>query len=278
MNRTELKKRIGLIIQKARRGDKPSLYFDYFIVTLIFLNVIAIVLESFVTLYYRYIEWFSLFEVISVITFTVEYLLRLWTADISYIQSKRVKSRFSFLVSPMALIDLFAILPFYLPMIIPFDLRFLRMLRIIRFLRIFKLNRYSSAFHLVGKVLRKKKNELLVTIFITMMLLLIASTLIYYMENTAQPEAFPNIIASFWWAISTLTTVGYGDVYPVTAWGRLLSGIIAFIGIGLVALPTGIISSGFMQELSEEEKREEQRKKERNIKYCPYCGKKINEV
>jgi voltage-gated potassium channel len=175
----------------------------------------------------------------------------------------------------MALIDLFAILPFYIPMFIPFDLRFLRILRVARMLRLFKLNRYSKALLIIGKVVKKKKAELIVTVFITFLLLLMASTMMFYLEHDVQPTAFPNIIASFWWAIATLTTVGYGDIYPVTGWGRLLSGVIALIGIGLVALPTGIISSGFMNEISSRKQKDEN--EDTPITYCPYCGKRIRD-
>jgi len=268
------KHRVHEIIEKAETGDKVSEVFDYFIVGLIILNVLAIILESFSSIYYPYRHIFSSFELFSVIIFTVEYLLRIWTSDYIYQSASKTKTIFRFIITPMALVDLFAILPFYLPMLIPFDLRFLRLLRIIRFLRLFKLNRYSNSLRLVGKVLEKKKSELFITLIVTLILLLIASTLMYYLESKVQPNAFPNILASLWWAISTLTTVGYGDVYPVTVWGRILSGSIAFLGIGLVALPTGILSSGFMEELRDQQEEENIDEREA-IKYCPYCGEKI---
>ncbi len=149
----------------------------------------------------------------------------------------------------MAIIDLMAILPFYLPFIIKIDLRSLRILRLVRLLRILKLNRYTKSMKVLGRVIKRKKEELIVTVFITGILMLLAASIMFYIENETQPEAFPNIIASFWWAIATLTTVGYGDIYPVTFLGKFLAGIIAFLGIGLVALPTGIISSGFIEEV-----------------------------
>lgn len=266
----KLKIRTHEIIERAKTGDRASLVFDYLIVTLILLNILAIILRSMATIYFTFEYWFQIFEIFSVMIFTVEYILRVWTANLEYPNKDKLASIVKFIISPMALIDLFAILPFYLPMLMPFNLRFFRILRIIRFLRIFKLHRYSSALNLVGKVLREKRNELLVTVFITFMALLVASTLIYYIEHEVQPNAFPNIIVSFWWGISTLTTVGYGDVYPITGWGRFLSGIIAFLGVGLVALPTGIISSGFMQELQDKEEK-------KDIIYCPYCGEKIKD-
>ncbi len=173
----------------------------------------------------------------------------------------------------MALIDLAAILPFYLPMIINLDLRFLRILRLTRIFRILKINRYTESLEMIKVVLYKKKEELGVTTFVTFLLLLFSSSLMYYIETEAQPEAFPNIIASFWWGVATLTTVGYGDVYPITVIGKILSGIIALLGIGLVALPTGIISSGFMDEMNQKRKSEREYKKKN---YCPYCGEELN--
>ena len=174
----------------------------------------------------------------------------------------------------MAIIDLMAILPFYLPLLLPVDLRFLRILRLTRLLRLLKVQRYSKSLQLIGIVLKKKKEELIVTVFVTFILMVFASTLMYYLESDVQPDQFPNIISAFWWAIATLTTIGYGDVYPVTGWGRLLSGIIALLGIGLVALPTGILSSGFIEELSRQKSKDIE--KSEQYKYCPYCGKRID--
>lgn len=140
------------------------------------------------------------------------------------------------------------------------------MLRLTRLFRIFKLNRYSKSLSVIVSIIKNKKDELISTLFIMFFIIVISSTLMYYFENAVQPEAFPNIIASFWWAVATLTTVGYGDIYPITTIGKVLASFIAITGIGLVALPTGIISSGFVEYIST--------KKET---ICPHCGKKIEE-
>jgi len=266
------KTRLYEIIEKGSTDDKPSLVFDYFIMLLIILNVVAIILESFNSFYLQYVYALRTFEVFSVIVFTIEYCLRLWTSNLKFPNKSVTIALFLYVLTPMALIDLVAVLPFYLPMIIAVDLRFLRMLRLLRALRVFKLNRYSNSMNMLARVLKNEKEKLLVTVFITVLLILIASTLMYYMESDIQPEAFPNIIAALWWAIATLTTVGYGDVYPITAMGKFLSGVIALLGIGLVALPTGILSSGFMNEIDDEK---EEKKK---FKYCPHCGEKIEEI
>lgn len=270
------RKRIFEIIEKGDADDKASLIFDKIILTLIIINVIAIILQSFQSLNRDYADLFRYFEVISVSIFSFELGLRIFTSDIGYPGLSKGKALIKYLLSPIAIIDIIAILPFYLPMFIAMDLRFLRVLKLSRLLRVFKLNRYMDSMGVLSRVLRREKEQLLITVFMTFLLMLIASSMMYHLENEAQPEAFPNIIASFWWAIATLTTVGYGDVYPVTGLGRILSGIIALLGIGLVALPTGIISSGFLAEIEEQKKKDEPPKERIHI-VCPSCGTHIVE-
>jgi voltage-gated potassium channel len=171
----------------------------------------------------------------------------------------------------MGIIDLIAIIPFYLPFIFPFDLGVIRILRLFRLLRIFKLGRYSKSLKTITYIFKETKSELSITVFITFILMILSSTLMYYIEHDDQPELFASIGDAFWWAIATLTTVGYGDVYPVTGLGKLLSGIIALIGIGFVALPTGIISSAFIEKIQTDKKRKEKE----SICECPHCGKNI---
>jgi voltage-gated potassium channel len=166
----------------------------------------------------------------------------------------------------MALIDLIAILPFYLPMLLPIDLRFMRAIRLVRLLRVFKLSRYSNAFSTLYNVLRAKKEDLFITAFLVSVLLVVASSLMYFIENKGQPEVFSSIPASLWWGVATLSTVGYGDAYPVTVLGKFLGAIIALLGIGMFALPAGILGSGFVEEIQ---------KKKASSKICPHCGKAI---
>lgn len=264
-----IKRRVFEIIERAEVGDIPSKIFDIFIQILILINVAAVVAGSFQDFSTSHARFLQLVEICSVVIFTIEIVLRVVTSDLKYPSLPKWKARLKYIFSLMALVDLFAVLPFYLPFVLVLDLRFLRILRLTRILRVLKVNRYSSSLELIGEVLNKKKYELLVTLFVTVLLLLLASSVMYYIENPSQPETFPNIIAAFWWAVATLTTVGYGDVYPVTGLGKLVSGIIALLGIGLVALPTGIISSGFMEVLAE------RRKTNGPIK-CPSCGTAIN--
>ncbi len=271
---TSIKQRIFFLIDEEGRKKSPwNRFFHLSIATLIWLSVIAIILESFQPLRGKFQWFFDAFELLSVFVFSTEYILRLWTADLKFTELPAWKARWKFMVSPMGVIDLLAVLPFYLPFFFKFDLRFIRILRIIRLLRIFKLNRYTRALGLFTNVFYEKRNELGITLFVMFLMLLMSSTIMYYLESDVQPKEFPDIISTFWWSVATLTTVGYGDVYPVTGWGKLISGVIAVLGIGLVALPTGILSAGFIEKLEEGNKEKE--KKEQPFKFCPHCGKRL---
>ncbi len=253
-----MKKKVYNLLYKEKTFIK-------FIYSLIIINVIALILESYKDIRNSYANTFQLIEIFSVIIFTIEYLLRIWVSDID----KEVKnSRIKFILSPLGIIDLLAIIPFYLPMLFKIDLRIIRILRLLRLLRIFKLGRFSKSLKTINQVLKETKTDLLITLFVAFILLVLSSTLMYYVENEAQPQKFASIGHSFWWSIATLTTVGYGDVYPITAMGKILSAVIAFIGIGFVALPTGIISSAFVEKI-------QKNKLSKTECECPKCGTKI---
>lgn len=254
------------IIDENNKDTWLARSFDIFIVVLIVSNVLAIILASFQGIREVYGPALRAFEYFSVGIFTLEYLARIITADIKYPNHSRLGALVLLLLSPMAIIDLLAILPAYLPMLIAIDLRFIRALRLLRLLRLFKLNRYSTSMQLFVDVFKEKRSDLYVTVFVTVILLVIASTLMYHVEGQVQPDVFPNIGAAFWWAIATLTTVGYGDAVPVTVTGKLISGAIALLGIGLVALPTGILSSAFVQKISNKSAPED-------AEVCPTCGR-----
>ena len=272
-----LRRRTYQVLEKAGADDRLSGAVDGVLIAVILANMAAVVLESFAGLHARFIVWFDLLEVVSVALFTVEFALRLWTCDFLRPQSSRLGAVARFLVSPIGIIDLLAILPFYLPFLIPVDLRVVRILRLVRFLRLLKLTRYTRSVITMGAVVRERRHELLVAVFLTALLLVLASTLMYYLESKVQPEAFPNIVASLWWAVATLTTIGYGDVFPVTGLGRLLSGIIAVLGIGLVALPTAIISSGFSEAVARTKSDPVPAKAPHGPgAVCPHCGRPLD--
>ncbi len=259
------RKRIHEIVHLSAPGDTASRVFNLTILTLILLNVCAIIAESVQPLHQKYAPVFHDFEVISVAIFTIEYLLRVWSSTVSPDFSKPVLGRLRFAVTPMAIVDLFAVLPFYLPFV-SLDLRIIRILRMFRFFRVVKLARYSSSLRNLGKVVKDKKEELLVSFSFAMTLLILASSLMYYVENPAQPGAFSSIPAAMWWAVTTLTTVGYGDAYPVTSLGKLLGGVVAVLGIGMFALPTAILGGGFVEQLQ---------RSRRSVRVCPHCGREI---
>ena len=266
------------VLEKAAEGDRLSQAVDVTIIAVIVANMAAVVLESFEGLHAGYAAWFFALELVSVALFTVELALRLWTCDLLRPGRSWPGAVIRFLVSPIGLIDLLAILPFYLPFLIPVDLRVVRILRLVRFLRLLKLTRYTRSVATMAAVVRERRHELMVAVFLTALLLVVASTLMYYLESRVQPDAFPNIVASLWWAVATLTTIGYGDVFPVTGLGRLLSGIIAVLGIGLVALPTAIISSGFVEALARTKSQAPEEVTPGTVaaRYCPHCGQPLD--
>ena len=186
-------------------------------------------------------------ESVASIAFTVEYLLRIWTADKLYPKMSSVKARIRYVVSTMAIIDLLAIMPFWLPKIFPGSLLGVRALRLVRLLRILKLNRYFNAVRSLGEVIAGKKRELLGSLFFVFLLMMVSSLLMYAVEHDAQPNVFRNAFSGLWWAVATLTTVGYGDIYPITVLGRILGAVIALSGVAALAIPTGIVTSGFME-------------------------------
>jgi voltage-gated potassium channel len=262
-----MRHRLYNLIDENNKSTWSARLFDNGIALLIFLNVSAIVLESFDTLHARYADLFHAFELFSIAIFSLEYLARLFTADLKYPELSSPRAVGKYMLSPMALIDLLAVLPAYLHLLIPFDLRILRILRLLRLARLFKLKRYMRSLQLIQEVVTEKRSELTATVFVSFIVLVVSSTLMYYVERDEQPDAFPNIVAAFWWAICTLTTVGYGDIVPVTVGGKIISSIIAVLGIGLVALPTGILSASFVEKLTRKDSDPEQ--------CCPHCGKEI---
>jgi len=256
----KITKVISKIIEISEPGsefEKISKIFDAFILTLILTNIIAVVLGTVSAFRIKYSDFLYYFEIVSVIIFSIEYVLRLivCTENNKYKKLSQKKiifpnllARLHYLISPFAIIDLLAILPFYLPMFISFDLRFIRILRLFRILRLLKAGRYTRSIKALGRVIQQKKMELLTTFVMMLMMLLMASSFMFYVENQAQPNIFSSIPATMWWGIATLTTVGYGDVYPITLLGKFLAGLIAVLGIGIVALPSGILASGLIGE------------------------------
>ena len=262
-----LKERCAKILDPAFKGDPLSRGVNTFLIILIILNVVSVVAETVDSVAVAFTSYFHAFDIFSVGIFTLEYLLRVWVCTLNPRYAAPITGRLRYIASPLAVVDLIAILPFYLPMFLTADLRFLRILRLFRLLLLFKMMRYSKSLNLIGKVIGEKKEELMVVFAITMAMLVLASGIIFHLEHDAQPQHFSSIPASMWWAVATMTTVGYGDVYPITAGGKVFAGFVSILGLGTFGLPVGIIAYGFIEEI--------QKRRSRPFN-CPHCGKNID--
>jgi voltage-gated potassium channel len=254
------------LLNPAKGNGRWDKVVDCFLVILITLNIIAVILETVDSIYNSYNVCFRIFEKVSVYIFTIEYLLRLWACTCETKYKHPIIGRLKWIFSFGAIIDLLAFLPFYLPFT-SVDLRVVRILRLFRFLRIFKLGRYLNATKLISNVFKSKKEELILCLVITLSLIIIASSFMYFAENQAQPDKYSSIPATMWWCVTTLTTVGYGDVFPIIVIGKILTAFIAILGIGMFALPAGILASSFSDEF--------QKRKNKEKYIFPHCGKEI---
>lgn len=261
-----IRRRTYEVLTVASDADSISHVFDQFLLALILLNAVAVITASVQSLGTEYARWFRGFEIFSVAIFSIEYVLRAWACVENPRYSHPISGRLRYLLTPLALVDLLAVLPFYLSFLST-DLRILRILRVFRLLRMAKIARYSHTLQVFGRVLVATRMQLLLTLILMVVLLLLSSSLMYAVEQQAQPEAFSSIPAAMWWAIATLTTVGYGDIYPVTAWGKFIGSLISIFGIGMFALPTGVLGAAFLEEIRSTKK----------VTVCPHCGKDITE-
>ncbi len=241
------KKRIFDIIQIGNAGDWPSRLFDIVLIAMILANLFIAIFSTFDAS----APWHDLMaavELVTVVVFTVEYILRLWTAEYLYPGLSGGRAALRYALSFNGLIELACFAFYYLPFFLPSGLVAFRMLRVIRIFRLFRINAYYDALNVIAGVLRSKRDQLLSSIFIILILMTASSLVMYSLEHQAQPEVFRNAFSGFWWAVSTLLTVGYGDIYPVTMPGRIFGTILTFLGVGMVAIPTGILSAGFVEQ------------------------------
>ena len=264
--------RIYELLEVAHPEDTASRVTDLFLFVLIALNVVAVIVETVEDLATQYAAVFQYFEVFSVGVFTVEYVLRLWTCVADRRYAHPITGRLRFAGSWHAIVDVLAILPFYLPMFLSIDLRIIRALRFFRLLRFLKLSRYSESMRIFGKVLRSERSELMVALFVAGVLLVLGSSFLYIVEHEAQPDKFSSIPAAMWWSVVTLTTVGYGDTVPITPVGRALAAVIAVLGIGLFALPAGILSAGLREADLDDRSSPDGAAALGDRPLCPHCG------
>lgn len=259
-------RRLRLFVYNILQNDDHDTFFsrcvDYFLIFLIMTNVAAVIAESVDQWYYPYQTYFTWFENFSIVVFSIEYLLRLWSVAEAKPVNTTWRQRWQWLKSPSALIDLIAIAPAFLNFFVNIDLRFLRILRLFRIL---KLTRYFASLRILLVVINKEKGSFQAVVFILIIMIVTASSGIYLVENHAQPQEFESIPKAMWWAVVTLTTVGYGDVTPVTNAGKILGALITILGVGLAALPAGILATGLANELAQRREELEQHFREQLI-------------
>ena len=248
-------------------NDQATKAFQYFIIGLIIVNVIFVVIETDESVLDEYGYLFTPFEVFSITIFTVEYAARIIVCKKNPKYRNVKYAHLRFVLTPMMLVDLAAILPFFLPFVVA-DIRFIRIIRLMRIFRVFKLSRYSDSMDTLGSVFKEKARDIAVALFILSIVLIFASSLMYYAEREAQPDVFSSIPASMWWGVITLTTIGYGDTYPVTVVGKVIGVGVAILGVIVYAIPTGIMASAFV---------EERRKRMAKSRRCPHCGKDLTD-
>ncbi|MBK7289666.1 MAG: ion transporter [Chitinophagaceae bacterium] len=272
MYKVTKKKVHGLLHPEIVGDERWDKIINIFIIVLIILNVLAVMLETVPSMHDEYHEqqFFHYFDLISVIIFTVEYVLRVWSSNHEEKYKHSVWGRLKYMVSPAALIDLLAILPFYLHAIIGFDLRVLRILRLMRFFRLFRLTAYMKSVHMITNVFKKRANELVLSFILVVFLIIIASCAMYFAEHEppGNSEAFTSIPATIWWAVVTLTTTGYGDMVPFTTIGKCMSVVIMLTGVAFFALPAGIITAGFLEEF--------RMNRVKKTHQCPHCGEHLD--
>ncbi len=245
--RNSIKRRAFEIVSIGYTGDFLSKLFDIWVTAAILANLVIVIAETY-TLPVRVLAVMRVIEIITVVGFTVEYVVRVWTADYLYPGLTPAKARVKYIFSFYGIIDLVSFLPFYLPVMFPGGIVAFRMLRVIRILRLFRITAYYDALNVIGDVLRRKRDQIISSVFIILILMVASSVFMYGLEHEAQPEVFKNAFSGIWWSVSTLLTVGYGDIYPVTLAGRIFGIIITFLGVGMVAIPTGILSAGFVEQ------------------------------
>jgi voltage-gated potassium channel len=248
----DIKARAYDILNIKDTDDPITVIVNYFLIILIIINIAAFFAMTFENVEVRYSLFFSMLETFSIAVFTIEYILRIWVCDMDNEYKGQVTGRLKYATTNvLAISDLLAILPFYIPMIGSFDLIFLRALRLFRLFRILKLARYSNSLDIIERVIIRQKEYLILTFAIELVLLLISSGIMYYLEHDAQPQRFATIFDAMLWDLKAMTGAGNVDIYPVTPEGRLLGAILSFIGIIVAALPIGIIAAGLEMEMQD---------------------------
>ena len=244
------RKRVAEIIEVGRSDDWISRGYDLLSTVILLLNVAVTVLYTFDSMELRHGKTLLALEGVSVAFFAVDYVLRLWTAYFAYPGNTEARAIIKYMLSFTGIIDLLSFLPYYLPIFFPTGAAVFRMFRVVRIFRLFQINAYYDSLNVISEVISSKRQQLMSSVFIILVLMLASSLCMYSLEHEAQPEVFSNAFSGIWWSVSTLLTVGYGDIYPITNLGKVVGICITFLGVGMVAIPTGIISAGFVDQYS----------------------------
>ena len=244
------RRRISEIIEVGTADDFVSRAYDFLSTFVVIINLVVTVMYTFNRMEAQYGPLLLTVENITIGFFAVDYFLRLWTAEFIRPGVPRVQATWKYATSFTGLVDLLSWLPYYLPIFFPAGASVFRVLRVVRIFRLFQINAYYDSLNVIGEVISSKRQQLVSSVFIILVLMLASSLCMYSLENEAQPEVFSNAFSGVWWSVSTLLTVGYGDIYPITIPGKIMGIFISFLGVGMVAIPTGIISAGFVDQYS----------------------------
>ena len=244
------RRRVSEIIEVGSSDDIPSRCYDFGSTIILLLNVVVTILYTFDEMELHYGSLLLTLEALTVAFFAVDYCLRLWTAQFIRPTLSEGRALWKYVTSLTGIIDLLSFLPYYLPIFFPAGAAVFRMFRVVRVFRLFQINAYYDSLNVITEVISSKAQQLISSVFIILVLMVASSLTMYSVEHTAQPDVFRNAFSGIWWAVSTLLTVGYGDIYPVTDLGKVISIVITFLGVGMVAIPTGIISAGFVDQYS----------------------------
>ncbi len=242
------RQRLARIIEIGSSDDWISRGYDFLITGIILVNLIVSLLSTFEEVNSSYGALLDAIEAITSVCFLVDYVLRLIGAKYIYRRSTEARSLAAYVFSFSGIVDLLSFLPSYLPIFFPAGAVAFRMFRVVRVFRLFRITTYYDSLNAIAEVIVGKKQQLLSSVFIIVVLMLGSSLCMYSVEHDAQSDVFRNAFSGIWWSVSTLLTVGYGDIYPITTLGRLLGAVITFLGVGMVAIPTGIISAGFVEQ------------------------------
>ncbi|MCB6500185.1 ion transporter [Colidextribacter sp. 210702-DFI.3.9] len=242
------RKRLFEIIEIGLPGDVASQVYDAFNILSIVINLVVSVMYTFDDLHARFGPWLVTIEAVTVAFFAADFAMRLWTAKFLRPSLTETRAVLRYIFSFSGLVDLLSFLPYYLPVFFPSGAVAFRMFRVARVFRLFRVNAYYDSLGVITQVISSKRQQLFSSVFILLVLMLASSLCMYSLEHDAQPEVFSNAFSGIWWSVSTLLTIGYGDIYPVTTMGKIFSIFITFLGVGMVAIPTGIISAGFVDQ------------------------------